>query len=329
MAPILLPPNQPEDAMYAGGAQITSFRSCAPCSSHQPEDWVASTTCGHGSNGVGYTRLPDGRLLRDAVTSSPDTWLGADHVAKFGPDTKLLVKLLDAGQRLPVHAHPHRDWAAKHLGAKHGKAEAWYVMTPGSVWFGLREGMERDELLSLVTAGRGTEVLARMHKIDVEPHQTIYVPPGVLHCLGEGVMVVEVQEPEDMSVLCEWADFNIDGEKHGHLGLGFETALTAVETKARSADDMAKLIKDAKPSDSVYPDASREYFELERRKIDGRGRLRRGFAIVIVIEGNASMTVEGADKLTLKRGSTVVVPHADGDFTLEGNIDVLVARPPQ
>ncbi|WP_231560250.1 hypothetical protein [Microbacterium hominis] len=40
-----------------------------------------------------------------------------------------LVKLLDAGQRLPVHAHPDDAFAAAHLGRAHGKAEAWYILS--------------------------------------------------------------------------------------------------------------------------------------------------------------------------------------------------------
>jgi mannose-6-phosphate isomerase class I len=39
------------------------------------------------------------------------------------------VKLLDGGQRLPVHAHPHAAFAARHLGRAHGEAEAWYIVS--------------------------------------------------------------------------------------------------------------------------------------------------------------------------------------------------------
>jgi mannose-6-phosphate isomerase len=80
------------------------------------------------------TRLDDGRLLSDAITNEPLTWLGEDHVARYGDDVMLLVKLLDAGQRLPVHAHPDGDFAASHVAAAHGKAEAWYILSPGTVY---------------------------------------------------------------------------------------------------------------------------------------------------------------------------------------------------
>lgn len=50
------------------------------------------------------TRLADGELLAEAIKRDPLSWLGATHVQRYGSNT--LLKLLDAGQRLPVHAHP-------------------------------------------------------------------------------------------------------------------------------------------------------------------------------------------------------------------------------
>ncbi|PHH93402.1 hypothetical protein CDD83_3715 [Cordyceps sp. RAO-2017] len=330
MAPVILPANQPKEGLYAGGARITAFRSSAPCSSHQPEDWVASTTCCGSSRSIGLSRLPDGVLLRDAVASDPTRWLGSEHVSRHGPDTKLLVKLLDAGQRLPVHAHPDGDWAARHLGARNGKAEAWYILTAGSVWLGLETAVEPDELRRLVEAERGHELLGRMHRIDVEPHQTVYVPPGMLHCTGEGVMVVEVQEPSDLAVLCEWRGFRIDGRRTGHMGLGFDTALTAVETGVRTRDEVLALVTaaDRASSDSVYASASQQYFRLERRRINGRETCLRGFAVLVVLDGSASLATDDG-RLVVGRGSTAVVPFADGDIVLEGDAEVLIARPPR
>ncbi|KAK5993525.1 Mannose-6-phosphate isomerase-like protein [Cladobotryum mycophilum] len=328
MAPIILPANQP-DNFYAGGARIAQFRSDPPCGSHQPEDWIASTTCCSGKGNIGLSRLPDGTFLVDAVKAEPEKWLGAEHVAKYGDDTKLLVKIIDAGQRLPVHAHPHVNFASEHLGKKHGKAESWYILSPGCVYLSLRESIDAKELLDTVEAEKGKEILERMHKVDIQAHQTVFVPPGVLHSIGEGVMVVEVQEPEDMSILCEWGDFRINGKEGGHLGLGFETALKAVETKSRTRDEVMALITDGQVSDSVCVKQSREYFQLERVLVKDQVDCRRGFAILIVLDGKISLKVKPSDSLSLSKGSTVVIAFEDGDFGLEGSADVLIARPPQ
>ena len=125
MKPILLPANQPPARFYKGGARIAEFRGGGEPQPNTPEDWVGSTTSVRGHAPVGMTRLDDGRLLADAIASDPREWLGPEHVARYGDDCMLLVKLLDAGQRLPVHAHPDGEFAQTHVSTLHGKAEAW------------------------------------------------------------------------------------------------------------------------------------------------------------------------------------------------------------
>lgn len=291
---------------------------------------MASTTCCNGcaDSKVGMSTLPDGRLLADAVASDPEYWLGKEHIKKYGVDTKLLFKLLDAGQRLPVHAHPHVDWAKKHLGRNHGKAEAWYILTAGEIHLGLKEDIPVAQLLDWVTEQNVNALLSRMHKISVEPHQTIYVPPGMLHAIGQGILIVELQEPEDLSVLLEWKGFAINGEKDGHLELGFPTALTAVDATARSAEEMRKLVTGPTKSGPTVAEASHEYFRLDRSQVEGQETLGAGFAIMVVLEGELSLGTSGGEEVSLTKGNTLVIPNADGEVTLTGSGDVLVARPP-
>lgn len=87
--------------------------------------------------------------------------------------------------------------------AAHGKAEAWYILTPGTVFLGLRENIDPAELHDLVDTQQTGRMLDLMHSIDVEPHDTVYVPPGLLHAIGPGILLAEVQEPEDLSILLE------------------------------------------------------------------------------------------------------------------------------
>ncbi|KAK2745305.1 mannose-6-phosphate class i [Colletotrichum kahawae] len=307
------------------------FRSDKPSGPNEPEDWVASTTCCLGCAGskLGMTVLSDGRLLADAIAADPEYWLGPAHVAQFGTDTKLLVKLLDAGQRLPVHAHPHRYWAREHVGAKHGKAEAWHLLTPGEVYLGLREDVIREELLGLVERQDVEGMLGRMHRLNVEAHQTVYVPPGTLHAIGEGVFLIEVQEPEDLSILYDWKGFDIDGFRDGHLGLGFEKALTAVDTRGLAREEVERLITSEASIGAALPDVAKEYFYLERVEIRGRKVLSSGFAVLVVCEGSLEMWVDGERALDVNKGKTLVVPFGYGDFELRGFGEVVVIKPPR
>lgn len=330
MAPIILPSNQPPERFYTGGPKISALRGEPISGPYQPEDWVASTTCCNGceSSKLGMSKLPDGRLLADAIAAEPEKWLGADHIARHGVDTKLLFKLLDAGQRLPVHAHPHVDWAREHVGAKHGKAEAWYILNPGEVHLGLKQDIDADELLEIVNTQNIESMLSKMHKIEVRPHQIVYVPPGMLHAIGKDILIIELQEPEDLSILVEWTGFEIDGAKDGHLGLGFPTALTAVDLKRRSEEEMAKLITNAVSGPSAAKE-SEEYFILERFQVSGEQECQAGFAIMVIVEGNITLRTSAGASLDVEKGKTFVVPHEDGKLTLHGTGDVVIARPPQ
>ncbi|MFJ4997890.1 carbohydrate kinase [Microbacterium sp. NPDC088619] len=245
MNPILLPSNRPAERFYRGGARISEFRGEAVAAPREPEDWIGSTTTVNGERALGLTMLPDGRVLRDAIERDPVAWLGDEHVARWGADTRLLVKLLDAGQRLPVHAHPHDDFAAAHLGRAHGKAEAWYTLEGGTVHIGLRQDVEAADLAALVERQDATTLLGLLHEVEVATGDVVWVPPGELHAIGAGVLLLELQQPEDLSILLEWGDFAIDGAAVGHLGLGFDLALAAVTRTARSAADLAALISAA------------------------------------------------------------------------------------
>jgi mannose-6-phosphate isomerase len=323
----LLPSNRPPDRFYRGGRKITEFRGEPPGGDREPEDWVASTTTLAGEEFLGLTTLPDGRSLKAAVEKEPEAWLGPAHVGAFGSDTRLLVKLLDAGQRLPVHAHPDVWFAAQHLGSAHGKAEAWFIVDGGEVYLGLTQDVILDELKSLVMSQDVDTMRGLLHRIQVRPGDVVYVPPGVLHAPGEGIFLTELQEPEDLSILLEWQDFELDGERDGHLGLGFDLALQAVERRSRSAEEIRELARPAGLGPSVLPEAADQYFRLERIALDGEATLDPGFVVLVVLSGEAELA--GAPTSHLTAGNTAVVPSEFGPLMFRGRGELLLCRPPR
>jgi mannose-6-phosphate isomerase len=324
---ILLSSNRPPDRFYRGGRKITDFRREPPAGDREPEDWVASTTTLAGEESLGIAVLPDGRSLPAAIGEQPQAWLGPAHLDRFGVDTRLLVKLLDAGQRLPVHAHPDAAFASRHLGRAHGKAEAWYIVDGGEVHLGLKRDVTADALKSLVTSQDVDTLLGMLHRVDVAPGDVVYVPPGVLHAIGAGVFLVELQEPEDLSILLEWRDFELDGERVGHLGLGFDIALEAVECRGRSHREVSQLVKAAGFGPSVLPQAADPYFVLERVALDGEATIDPGFTVLVMLTGEA--VLDNGRRLRLRAGSTAVAPNACGRLVLRGQGEILACRPPR
>ena len=336
MKPLALPPNQLH-RFYRGGARIAKLRGLPPGDDRAPEDWVGSVTSTFGSEREGLSRLGDGRWLAGELAADPEGYLGPEHVARYGPDPALLVKLLDAGERLPVHFHPDRDFARRWLGTPYGKSEAWMVVAAEgeepSIWLGLRDAVDAPTLADWVARQDREVLLAALNRVIVAPGDTFFVPAGLLHAIGAGLLIVELQEPSDLSVLLEWEGFEVDGPADGHLGLGFDTALSAATRDPLAPERLAELsVQRAGEEGGVerlLPPQADPFFRAERLRPRPRSRLTREFAILVVLDGSGQVLTEAGD-LALSRGSTALVPWGAGEGALEGEgLDVLRCLPPE
>jgi mannose-6-phosphate isomerase len=301
---------------YAGGARIAALRGLELDSDHMPEEWIGAVSTMFGSD-RGLSRFEDGTLVRDAVRADPEAYLGAEHVSRYGADTALLVKLLDAGQRLPTHFHPGRAFARAALGSRYGKTEAWLIVEaePGAaVWAGFKRTVELDEVREWMRAQDSAAMLAAMHELPVASGDAVFVPAGTPHAIGEGVLVAELQEPTDLSVLLEWDGFELSPDD-GHLGLGWDRALEALDLRA---------VDGPSPAPELPPEAD-PYFRADR--LSGGATLDAGFAILIGLTGSGALATEGGE-LAVGRGSAVLIPHAAGAGELRGDVTAILCRPP-
>ena len=336
MKPIRLAANR-FPRFYRGGSAIDELRGTAldAGGAFLPEDWVGSTTTAFGSDVDGLTRLEDGRTLREAVAADPEGFLGPEHTEAYGDDPALLVKLLHAGERLPVHCHPDRDFARRHLDCPWGKTEAWVIAgTEGPdpvVHLGFREPMDPRRLAELVGTQQVEPLLASLNAVPVAAGDTVLVPPGLPHAIGQGILLVELQEPTDLSVLLEWEGFAIDGRADGHLGLGFDVALACVDRAGSSPARLDRLRGGrgrARPgAERLFPAEADPFFRAERLRPDPAVSLEAAFSILVVTEGSGRLETRGGS-LVLGRGDTVLVPFAAGPGAVRGRLAAVRCLPP-
>jgi len=333
MRPIVLPPNG-IPRFYLGGPAIAELRGTQPAGERVPEDWVGSTTTVFGEDELGLSRLPDGRLLRDAVADDPVAFLGPGHTERHGPDPALLVKLLDAGERLPVHVHPDGAFAREALGTRYGKTEAWIVIgtskPDAAVAAGFHDDVATETLERWVRDQDHDALLGALNPVPVRPGDAIFVPAGTPHAIGDGVLIVELQEPTDMSVLLEWEGFGIAADDEATLGLGWPRALRCVDLAALDPAALRGPRAGDGPVTSLLPTAADRFFRAERvAPAAGRpASLERGFAILVITEGAGVLRTEDGDELAVRRGDTVLVPWAAGACAMEGDLVAIACRPP-
>lgn len=335
--PVILPANQPRQ-FYRGGRGIAMLRGTPSADGFRPEDWVASTTTRFGRESDGLSLLPDGKSLRTEVESSPKQWLGGAHVARFGSSTALLVKLLDAGQRLPVHCHPSDSFAREHLGSAFGKTEAWVVIGTSApdptVHLGFRQDVEPDAVEHWVSTQDTHAMLGALNEFRVRPGDTVHVPAGIPHSIGRGVFVVELQQPTDLSVTLEWDGF-LSGAENAFLGMDVPTALRCLNRDGLGAAEMSTLVRSTAelraPRVPLLSEQAAPFFHADRLHVEPGAdvHLAPGFGVLLVLSGSAHLHADDGTRLDLQRGRTVVIPHCAGEIRIDGDCTAVHCSPPR
>lgn len=335
MKPQLMPPNLVEH-FYLGGPSIAALRGAVGLvSDRQPEEWLAATVERADEPGVGLSHLVDGTTLREHVIADPVGWTG--RVDGLQGDVGILVKLIDAGQRLPVHAHPDRAFAVSHLDCPYGKTEAWLVIatsgeTP-SVWVGWNTDLDADLLAAKVDAQDSEWMLAHLNRLDVRAGDAVLVPAGTPHAVGAGVFLVEVQEPTDFSILLEWSVTSV-GREDSHLGLGFPAVLAAVNHHALTAETLSGLRKHVDLAATgaevvpALPGAADPFFRIDvvAPTTGDRPIIEAGFAAVIALSGTGALRA-GDEQIEVEAGQVYAVPAGFGDWAATGDLRLVVCRP--
>jgi mannose-6-phosphate isomerase len=348
LQPLALAPN-PVYRFYQGGELLGRFRGDpAARDTDHPEDWVGSVT--PAANPPQHSRPDEGLsviegdgdrvLLATLLAHDPVAVGGAALVERFGATTGVLVKLLDAGRRLPIHAHPTRTFARQHLASPFGKAEAWIVLEtrmvageePPSIRLGFREGIGRQQLLDLIADQRVEELAAAMHHLPVQAGDVIFVPPGTPHAIGAGALVMEIQEPTDFSILLEWEGFPID-PADADLGLGWETVIDTLDLGPLSAERLAairpapQLVAQTATArlDSLLGPVADEFFGAYRLRTGGLAGwpIEACYSVGIVTDGQGRLA-NGYGTLDVARGSTFAILAATEGVIVQGDLDVVI-----
>jgi mannose-6-phosphate isomerase len=196
--------------------------------------------------------------LVSAHPTAPSRIKGANGLTlrDIKDDFNILVKVINANQRLSVQVHPN-DFTALSTGGE-AKTEMWCVLKPGPIFAGLRDGVSQDDIERAVADGSFESLLMRY---DTREGECYFIPGGLVHAIGEGTSVFEVQQSSDTTFrLYDWGRVGADGKPRK---LHVKEALKAI--------DMS--LKPPVPSANVFCD----YFSFEKvsaGKIEGSDKWR-------------------------------------------------------
>lgn len=351
---VLLPPNRVWRT-YPGGATLDRIAGrTPPADSHYAEDWIGSVTRAtipgreHLVEGVSPVAIGgETRDFRALIDSDPDYFLGAAHVAKHGPSPMLLVKFLDSAVRLHFQCHPSREFAQKFLNSPSGKTEAYHIL-------GVRDGVTEPYFYmgfqNPPTPERLKEMIARQdtaamehcfEKIPVRPGDTFLIPGGFPHALGEGVFMIEIQEPTDFAVryefdrggyvLPEAARFMNRGVDFGLSLINFNRyPRETIERDYRCRPHARRALSEKSWQDTLIGPAQTPCFRVGQTHLhDPLTKTESSFFIGIVTAGACTLTVNGR-RHRLQRYDKFFCPAGLGPvlFEPEPHAAILECYPP-
>lgn len=342
--------------IYKGGRLIDEFRGNDPAEDGMcPEDWIASDTQAlnpgreHLQEGLTQVEIPGGEIirLRDLIEQFPNEMLGEKHVSRWGKSTSLLVKLLDSAVRLPVHCHPSRSFASRYMNSPYGKTECWIIKQTRTIKgvepylaMGFKEGVTQDEFTKWVKEQNGDLILSSLNRVAIKPGDVYMVEAGLPHAIGEGILMIEVQEPSDWYVFAEFASFGVS-EEDAHQKRGWDLGLSCFNYTTYSLDDIESVFKQQEPITRQIGNSYErrlispkfaDFFRSSELFVDGILPMTGdSFYIGITNRGSGRVTTKNGE-LAIQRGTTFVISASVGDHDYISNpgsqLEITICLPP-
>jgi mannose-6-phosphate isomerase len=237
----------------------------------------------------------------------------------------LLIKILDAQEKLSLQVHPPAAKATE-LGGE-PKTEMWYIANaaPGAeLYVGQKRGVSREEFERKVERGTVAECF---HRIPVSRGDVMFLPSGRVHALGAGLVIFEIQQNSDTTYrVFDWNRLGLDGKPralHVRESLAsinfddFEPALVSHETTMVGHLELRPLVNDPLfKADAITTHQNQTMPFSDRR-----------WRIIGVVEGRVTVT-DGSESVALREGDFCLIPAATSrsEVRFEPNSTLLLTQ---
>ena len=322
--------------IYTGGKLFSQFFGDNSEDGFFPEEWVCSTTKalneGSTDEKEGVSITENGEYFDDLLEFNRYEMIGERK--EFG----VLVKILDSAIRLPVQAHPDKEFSKIYFNSNHGKAESWVILETrenACIYFGFKEKISTEEFENALNSGEEA-LTPLLNRIPVKPGDVFYIPAKAVHAIGAGCLLLETQEPTDFTIQPEktCGDYVLsDNEKY--IGLKKEDAFKCFDMDLvgdKAINLSRKIPKLNNNKESLITQNDTPWFSVNRYKLcNEKSEKLIGPAVYVATSGNGK--IEGKDFIrNIKKGDYFFIPFAaSSEYNLvsDKNLDVVQCLPPK
>lgn len=261
-------------------------------------------------------------MYRDKTLKELISEYGSDIFGKkvdnFGDRFPLLFKFIDANDKLSVQVHPNDDYAMKYENDL-GKTEMWYIVDakPGAkLVYGLKEGVTKQHFINSI---KNNNIRSTLREIEVKKGDVLFIPPGTVHAIGEGILIAEIQQNSDVTYrVYDWDRVGLDGKPRE---LHIDKALDVINFDTYVENPKVEGLSFYECGYKRINRVSCKYFnvdvlDIHSHYIDNLNGER--FEIFMCVDGE--FNIEYRDDIEgFVKGETILLPANIGSFSIKGN----------
>lgn len=266
------------------------------------EAWMLS--CHKDGNSIVRNGDFSGSTLQQVL----DNWGAAalGNKAKDFAYFPILIKLIDAKDRLSVQVHPDDEYALAHEG-EYGKTEMWYVVDceeGAQLIYGFNQNITQGEFLERINNNNLSPVC---NYVPVKKGDVFFIEAGTMHAIGKGILIAEVQQNSNTTYrVSDYGRLGADG-KPRQLHIKQAVEVTKTQKPSRAYGNVGDVT--IYPFGTVRELASCEYFTTELINLNGNVGIydNDSFISFLVLDGDATLSYTGG-MMRLKKGDSVFLP---------------------
>lgn len=265
-----------------------------------------------------------GKSLADVVMEHPD-YIGTSYNPQKG--FPILVKLIDAKQSLSLQVHPSDEDTLRMEGRREGKNEMWYVLDvlPGAkMVMGFRHPVGEEEIRRRI---RDNTIMEIVREVPVKPGDCFPIPAGMLHAIGAGILLAEVQQSSNMTY--RMYDFDRRDKDGNPRELHIDKATEVIDVSLEVQNTGGRT---PQQYDGYY---IREllfwqWFRTSLLEVQISANLQcrpESFIALLCVEGAVALTANST-AISLRSGESAFLPAGLGDYFIKGTGKLLLVTVP-
>ena len=246
----------------------------------------------------------EGNTLADLVEVYMGDLVGDRVYEQYGAEFPLLLKIIDSNRDLSIQVHPNDELAEEEHGLR-GKTEMWYVLDAEEdayIILGFNRYVSQAEYIERVATGHLEEVL---QKYPVKKGDVYFIPAGMVHSIGKGCLIMEVQQASDITYRIY--DYNRKDADGNLRELHTELAQRAIDFN----NWQGRRISLQPAQNGIVNLVECPYFQVNEMQIDKTKEYDlapiNSFVLLSCVEGHVTLKWD-EDYLTLTDGETVLIP---------------------